>query len=312
MQKSKAIKTDTICSHERRPCLSSSLFASAAYHIGAFAVVLHFSFGHQSAHRGHRARHDLRQYCPLHLPPIGCPASCSLPKYCCVRVAIVPSRALLLPHLSGSLLVGFNGLADQFHHTISTFIGEPGSGSRSSACPAALVLLTAAGVPFAGPPPYSPPNPGWRGANPGRVAHRRGHVGRGFRHPRHTVRLSLPVQPRFPRHERKRLMACSLAEPRLRSRAHAVAAGTKLFPLMLATLPSSSRCSRDHDRSCSSAFGFLAEPLPRKGVGRGKPRALPRFCHTQQFPVWLSCSSRASASTCSASSLAGQLMSSIC
>lgn len=83
MQSEKAIGTDTSAAHERRPVchLVRQRRLSAS-------VALHFSFGHQSAHRGHRARHDLRQYARLHLPVYWLPGILFSSK-ALLRVAIV-------------------------------------------------------------------------------------------------------------------------------------------------------------------------------------------------------------------------------
>ena len=97
----------------------------------------------------------------LHLPVYWLPGILFSSKVL-LRVAIVLYGFRLT--FQDLLLVGFNGLAISSIMLTSTFIG-----GRSSACPAALPCSPPPGAPFAGPPPYSPPNP-WLRANPTKAA----------------------------------------------------------------------------------------------------------------------------------------------
>ena len=95
--------------HERRPVCH----LVRQRRLSAFAVALHFSFGHQSAHRGHRARHDLRQYAPA--------ASSGLlvARHLVLFQSIAARRHCPLrfpPHLSGSPARRFQRAGDQLHH----------------------------------------------------------------------------------------------------------------------------------------------------------------------------------------------------
>lgn len=103
----------------------------------------------------------------LHLPVYWLPGILFSSKVL-LRVAIGPLR--FPPHLSGSPARRFQRAGDQFHHADKhVYRRNLGSGSRSSACPAALPCSPPPGAPFAGPPPYSPPNP-WLRANPTKAA----------------------------------------------------------------------------------------------------------------------------------------------